>query len=923
MRRLPLTFGQVDSVTPDAALPGGDVLRLRDAVNVVAAPDGVGYVVPRLARALGSVGVGRTVIAVFASPLTEPGTDGRNLVVVTSADVRTVTMVPSAPYPVTPEFETAILYTFATDDVERQVQGTRLARGALYLTTTRGDGTAEAVLVVSGKDETLVPEVSNAPNLVVRELVAGLPETEISVTVAAAEFGKGIDPGIYAYRFARRLPDGSVGPATTPVILEVQRSDEVQRPYFVRVAGTRGDTSLEVENQSGTAAEVVGEFEAALAKNGGPVPTMIGGQDVEVVDAALVASQATLYLADPIDADVAFGRGVQFGKGTALNFVRVGPIPTGPDGAGERVVVLLSAPLGPGVRLVRATEDEVRPPETKQELASLANGPRPSGISYEYDGAAGSSIEASFASPYFELGEVTVNEGLDSLFFDGTVGDVLAGRSYREGHLGAAQLRARRVTEVGGRLLFGGIERELSGPNIPGTVALAGSEVIAHVRVETPAGEKLIWTGATVRASVDVTFVPFYPDAGATEIVYFSRPLGDTGVFRRVGTFRLRPLGVLAGAAGTEVTVNFTSALPVQDPDFDEVDTIGRTSYTIALDGATLTTGFARPYEWLAERLDAFSADDGPVLGFVSLGGAAERQANVEYPVLSFWRRAVRGAVLSSTGEVLRWQVIETGRGAVGHRAFTSHGRSVFYVSDDGIRVIGRSAPLSSPVLSASGVPVLGASPLIDATASLAIYQGDGREELWFAAGNGAEAGDSIWVMPLGSRRRPRWTRLERARSGITSQVLVEGSPLGLFGSVVYAECGGDASGSDPERGPAVTLTTAAFSLANGAKARLRRLAMLGTVAAEVSVRMQEGESESVAPGERPSQDWRDAFAVVLTPMDAYGSERSVRYHSRITRLVLATDVEGQAPRVGDRLIGVVFTAAATVRRRRQRTLLS
>lgn len=837
-----IPFGPVDAVTPEANLVGARGATLGVRVREVA------DLIPDPSRPSGQPATG---YAVPAPPV----------LVDTVAD-----RVAAFDHPSGEGFYSAVR------PAGSQVQGARLGRGALFLTTEAADGTAGTVQRVSpqGAVSVLQPAV---PPRSAYTLASTVP----------VEPGDGLMPGRLGVRTAYAYRDGSLGPATAPDVLTVQQATTL--PYTVTTGGAVGATSIGI---SSTSANPSVEFARWLAAS--DVDPVTGLVVVLVYDGTRfirtigVRATSVSPTAAQIDFDVPLAEAIV--AGWTLRF-------------GERV----------DVRVTRAATSPL--PADARGLALLLTRPLTRDGTDDADGL--------FASAYYSAGQLGPDAGA-TLMLDA---DALAGPLYAEGHVGQHGLRARRVAETAGRLLFGGVAFDLVRPSL-GHVTISGTyEFVVRVTVQAESGPIYRWSEPELdEAGMGLVGYPHYPDARAEAFDVYARAAGSSGPFRWSARLQLTP-ALTQNAAYADFPA---LPIPLAGASGEEApDAAGRAAQNAVLDddpGRVLLTGFARPYELLAERLSSPAPAGQSCMGFAAFGGALSTGQFGEYPVVAFYGRSVFAAAFSDTGEITRWRPVEQERGAVGPNAFAAHGGGIYYLATDGLYGLsaagGVSARLSAPVQRLSGARALGAVLTPSAASCVGVYDDGTRLEVWVgSADNGDPNGDAggTWVYSLGAstQETPRWGRLSRQRTFFLPASAPDVGLYGLDGDDLHAE-----TDTAAERGLAFSLVTAGVESAGGAVAKIARLSAVTDLSCPVALALYEDVPTDTVPGERPQAGETPVFSGVLAPDERFEMRLGLRSRRASVRLASgAAAGSDTAPRVGDRLISLTMATGGPVRGRR------
>lgn len=862
-----IPFGPVDAVTPEGRLVGARgatlgvrVREVRDLVPDPSRPSGqpaTGYAVPA-PPALVSTAAGR--VAVFDHP--------------SGSGVFSV-----------------------TGDPGTQVQGARLGRGALFLATETPDGEATPLRRI-------------APDGTEATLAVSVPDVVLDVTTDVPDIGAtGVMPGRYGLRQAYAYEDGSLGPATLPVVANVTGATSL--PYVTVGSTAAASTTIDIA----FAALVIPDppvqdyYRAAGGRDTDAatgLPVLLVGdpafqQRLLVTGVEAVPGQprvARLTLSQALTFDVPADTPARFGERVRVTITRSADSPL--PALARGVAVLLTAPIK-----ADGTED-----------------------------AAG-----LYASPYYVLGRIGPEAG-SRVRVDGPEAAVLGGPVYAEGHVGAHAMLARRIAETAGRLVLGGVAFDLARPDLPHVQTTGDYEFVTRVTVETEGGPVVRWSApardeATLALSGEVS----YPDARAAHMDVYAREFGTADRYRWAARIQLTPAltqnAAYAAAAPGEIDLAAAAAnasAPLAPTDAD------RAAENAVLDddaGRVLVSGFARPYELLAERLSRPGPAGQRVQGFAAFGGALSAGQFGEYPLVCFYDRSVFAAAFSDTGEILRWRPVEQERGAVGPQAFAAHAGGIYYLAADGLYALsasgGVSARLSAPVQRLSGARALGAVLTPSPASCVGVYDDGTRLEVWVgSADDGAPddgpAGTWLYSVAASTQETPRWGRLSRARTFFLAASApdvglygLDGAGLGGPAGALYAE-----TDTDAERGLAFSVVTAGIESAGGSVAKVARLSAVADLSCPVLLSLFEDVPTDTAPGERPdaSADGASAdtpvFSGVLQPDERFEMRLGLRSRRLSVRLDAGTPA-GTAvlPRVGDRLLSLTMATSGPVRSRR------
>lgn len=845
-------LGPLDSVTPESRLPTARQatlgVRVRDVANLVpdpARPGGApatGYAVPAPAV---EVQAESGMVAAFDSPTGEG---------------------------------------FYLASGPGQVQGARLGRGALFLARETADGKATPLVRVGvdGSEGAFQPAV---------------PVVDYSATSSRPLTGaRGIRPGRYGLRFAYAYEDGSMGPATGPMILSVA---EPTAAYAVRVDAAVNDTSLVLDG--GVAAATYNNYTDAYPEG---VPFVVTAGSARTTVSVIGADvnddgDSVMTLADPLPAGVEAGAPADYLGRAVVTFTRgaadaYADVPTAPV---KGVVVLLTSPL--------YTAEDVR----------VALFERPYFVSGTLGLAAGSTVR---------IGSV---RSTDNAVSETSEGDS-SGQVYAEGHLGAHGILARRVAHTAGRLLVGGLALDLARPTLPHTAATGAYEFLLKAVVRTDAGPVVRWSEPEAHGdTLTLTGPVSYPDARAETLEVYARETALAGPYKRLVRYQMTPAltqnAAYSTTRGSFLDVDSLALENASGP--DAPDAAARAADNAVLDddpGRILLTGFARPYEMLAERLSSPGPAGQRVQGFAAYGGALSYGQFGEYPVVCFFDRSVFAAAFTDDGELARWRPVEQERGAVGPQAFAVHSSGVFYLASDGLYLLtasgGVSQRLSDPVQRLSGARALGPVLAPSPASCVGVYDDGVRLETWIG-GAGTDGGPAqTWVYSLSASTQdvPRWGRLLRARSFFLP---AQAPDVGLYG--IDAATGRLFAETDTaaERGDTLSLVTAGVESAGGSAAVLARMNTVTDLACPVLLRLYEDAPTDAAPGERPDDFDTAFFSAVLQPDQRF----DMRLGSRTRRFSVRLDTDAAlsgsplAPRVGDRLLSFVFATRGPVRSRR------
>ena len=581
-------------------------------------------------------------------------------------------------------FSSKSVFTFSSADTDRKMQGAQLGEH-MYLTITESPPATGVPFAEQGYP-TAVKEVRD--DVVLSMKPVDRPQLTVTSGVTAVtdqNIERKLEPGRYAYRFAFRYRDGSVGAPSVPHFITIGLDLTT-----ISAAVSKGDTQFTVTNIDSF---ITGFIEAGEAGNDQGI-VYVGTETLEWESFNTSTGVVTLKTGTQFYQDHAVFTGVDLNRGYWIKFQF-------------------------GAALTANWDDVITGMQISMSQKVVND-------------------EDALRNPYYDVVQIEGVVPADASVYFSETNDLISGYPVLdETLLTAHEIGAGAVFAYNSRLHLGDITTDFAKPEFVFDMGIGTQGVRFGVKIETANGEFIRISDGGPVDSLNVKVVDnmfIYPDVRATEFYIYVEDSPGSGMYVLGATLKPKKSSVLNIAyyqADGPITCTVSATVM---PDVDTVNAENdRTPNTFYV------SDIFQPRSLRAANVfEVGESNNDPVIGFAVNSLAVSEGQFGQFPLIVLSNETVSIMSVGSGGLIYSNVQRIANRGCVGRYAFATVESRVYFASRDGIWAIG---PLiSEDAVSASIHYHYNANDLfgcLDNDTCLGYYNDTtrGRRELWVGAG--------------------------------------------------------------------------------------------------------------------------------------------------------------------------------------------